>query len=72
MRSGVEIARTAVFSSDPDFYFDENNVSLTVYDTGAGSGSKTYSVQCHMVNGQSGTESFYIGERYLTITEIKP
>jgi len=72
LRDGVEIARTAVSSRDPQWNFTTNNVSLTVYDSGAGSGSKTYSVQCHMVNGQSGTESFFIGERYLTITEIKP
>ena len=72
LRNGAEIARTAVSSRDPQWYFTDNNVSLTLYDSGAASGSNTYSVQCHMVNGQSGTESFYIGERYLTITEIKP
>lgn len=74
LRGGTEIARTGVFTADvlAGYSFIESNVAISLYDNGATSGSYTWTVQCHIVNNQAGLESYFIGERYLTVTEIRP
>ncbi|MGC9331030.1 MAG: hypothetical protein ACP5DZ_04035, partial [Bacteroidales bacterium] len=76
LRDGTEIGRTAVFTDggvdgNGYFYFVDGNVSLEVYDTGASSGSHTWKVQYWMTDYQSETESFFIGERYTIVKQIK-
>jgi hypothetical protein len=73
LRDGVAIATTCAYiDGGADWYFTDGNVSLTTQDVGVAAGSHTYTVDYWMVNSVAATESIFIGERYLTVTEIKP
>jgi hypothetical protein len=71
LRDGVEIARSSMFTQDPDWYILEGDGNIFYYDAGVTAGSHTYTVQTAMSNDySSGTESYWIQDGYLTIIEI--
>jgi hypothetical protein len=70
LRDGVEIARSSMFTSDPDWYILEGDGNIYYYDAGATAGSHTYSVQTAMSNNSGETESYWIQDGYLTLIEI--
>lgn len=70
LRDGVEIARSSMFTQDPDWYILEGDGNIFYYDAGAVAGSHTYTVQTAISNNSGGTESFWIQDGYLTIIEI--
>ncbi|MBL4658225.1 MAG: hypothetical protein JKX73_09515, partial [Flavobacteriales bacterium] len=78
LRGGTTIATTSVYTSGGvaaggNYYFTDGNVSLSVYDTGAPTGSSTWKVQYWMTNQWgSNTERVRIGERYMIVTELEP
>lgn len=78
LRGTTEIGRTAVFTDggvdgNGTFWFVSGNVALDVEDTGVTAGANTYKVQYWMTNYQASfTESFYIGERYTKVVQLKP
>jgi hypothetical protein len=44
---------------------------MSIYDN-PGAGAHTYAVEMYLSDSYNGTESVFLGERYLTVTEIKP
>lgn len=70
LRDGSEIARSSMFTQDPDWYILEGDGNIFYYDAGATAGSHTYSVQTAISNNSGGTESFWVQDGYITIIEI--
>ncbi len=70
LRDGTEIARSSMFTQDPDWYILEGDGNIFYYDAGATAGVHTYSVQTAMANNSAGIESYWIQDGYLTLIEI--
>jgi hypothetical protein len=73
LRDGSAIATSIAYFEPFDWYIGDGNISINIQDTGVTAGSHTYTVDCWLANTyNTNTETMYIGERYLTVTEIKP
>jgi hypothetical protein len=70
LRDGAEIARSSMFTQDPDWLILEGDGNIFFYDSGASAGAHTYSVQTAIANNSGGTESYWVQDGYITLMEI--